>query len=255
MDNLTVKFVEKRYENALFSLWKKVFSGEDAFWDAFANESFNSRQCLALFDRERPLSALYFFDCLYGGRRYAYIFALATDPAYRGRGFAGQLLQNSADLLCRQGFSGALLVPAEEKLFDFYRRLGYNTVLYNDRFEATAANGFSDSFTALSAAEFSASRNAFLPEGGALHTDDLVSLFARYGKFARCGDALFAYHAEDGGIVCDELLGNRERAAELLAFLKVKTGLFKIQGNTLPYALAISFDGKGLPRYFGIDLM
>ncbi len=252
---MEVRFIEKQHISAVFSLWREAFPNEDEFWDAFSDGVFKTENCIALFSGEKLLSALYFFTAFHGGRSFAYIFAVATDKAVRGRGLASLLLRKSHSFLSLKGFSGALLCPQNDKLFDFYRKIGYNSVLYNDCFETAAAKNFGEDFSVLSPEEFLSCRNAVLPKDGIRHTEDAVSLFSTYGRFAKCSDALFAYHLDGGRLICDELLGNRERAAELVRFEGVKTGFFKTLGDRRPYCLALSFDGEALPAYFGLELM
>lgn len=56
---------------------------------------------------------------------FAYIYAVGTDPACQGRGFASELMQQVEQYLKQQGCQAAMLFPAEEKLYSFYERLGY----------------------------------------------------------------------------------------------------------------------------------
>ena len=58
----------------------------------------------------------------------AYLYAVCTAPALRGRGNCRLLLQEAEQDLKRQGICAAVLVPAEESLFGFYARFGYRTV-------------------------------------------------------------------------------------------------------------------------------
>lgn len=57
--------------------------------------------------------------------KFAYIYAVGTDPEYRGRGLAAQLIRETEQYLKECGYQGALLFPAEEGLYAFYERLGY----------------------------------------------------------------------------------------------------------------------------------
>ena len=69
------------------------------------------------------------------GRTYpaAYLYAVATREDCRGRGLAGTLLQFTEALLERLGYRCAVLVPAEQPLFGFYARLGYEPVFLRSR--------------------------------------------------------------------------------------------------------------------------
>lgn len=241
--------------SAVFTLWKEAFPKDDEFWDAFKNDHFNPLRCIGLFGGKGLVSALYYFPCELRGRRFAYVFALATEALSRGLGRAPLLLEKSRDMLLSCGFSGALLCPQTEELFDYYKKHSYTEVISNDLFEADAANIPSTDFAEISPEEFLKCHTAFLPQGCLAHTENAINLFATYGKFAKCSDALFAFHEEEGRLICDWLLGNRLRAGDLLAFLGAESGMFKTAGGTRPFALALSFDGAPLPSGFGLELM
>ena len=66
-----------------------------------------------------------------GNKKGRYIYAVATDINHRGKGYAGEILKNireyykdSADVL--------LLRPAQESLFDFYRKKGFEDEICAD---------------------------------------------------------------------------------------------------------------------------
>ena len=241
--------------SAVISLWKRAFPNDAEFFETFKAEHFNTRQCIGLFAEERLVSAFYFFPAELRGRRFAYIYALATDAQNRGRGFAAELLKKGCEMLASLGFSGALLCPQTESLFGYYKKQGFCEVIYNDVFEVSANGAVPCGFAELSPEEFLSCRPDFLPQGYLANSKDALHLFATYGGFARCADALFAYHTEGERFICDFLLGNRLRAAEFLAYKGFKRGVFKTAGDRLPYALALSFDGAELPRGFGLELM
>ena len=60
----------------------------------------------------------------------AYLYAIATKEEYRGRGLCGKLMayaEQNLDADC------CVLVPASESLFDFYKKLGYETAFARSR--------------------------------------------------------------------------------------------------------------------------
>ena len=69
----------------------------------------------------------------------AYLYAVATAPAYRRRGLCGKVLTFAEAALRKEGVSYALLVPSEPPLFDLYRHYGYRTVAFRGREEISAA--------------------------------------------------------------------------------------------------------------------
>lgn len=54
-----------------------------------------------------------------------YIYAVATDMAYRGQGRSTRLLSHAHSYMKQNGVAASLLVPASESLFAFYAQRGY----------------------------------------------------------------------------------------------------------------------------------
>lgn len=57
----------------------------------------------------------------------AYVYGVATLPEFQGKGYSTVLLEEAGKLLAHRGFSCAVLVPANEELFKFYKKRGYET--------------------------------------------------------------------------------------------------------------------------------
>lgn len=118
----------------IIRIWNRVF-GDDEAYIRFFLEHCRHKQCLGLFAADKLVSMLFLIECAYDGMQGAYIYAVATDPAYRKQGFMRNLLDYSKhldyDFLC--------LVPAEPYLFDVYAKFGFEAKLYG--FEHKAVNG------------------------------------------------------------------------------------------------------------------
>ncbi len=90
--------------------------------------------CRYLLSDDRIVSMLYLFD----GKIFMqgkilpakYIYAAATHPDYRGRGFMSRLLEQVIHEAERQD-AVLILRPATESLFSYYGRLGFKTAFYN----------------------------------------------------------------------------------------------------------------------------
>ena len=63
----------------------------------------------------------------------AYIYAVATLQAYRGAGLCRQLMAFAEEDLNARGFSCCVLTPGEPSLFEFYKKLGYETAFTRSR--------------------------------------------------------------------------------------------------------------------------
>ena len=60
--------------------------------------------------------------------RTTYIYAVATDPAFRGRGLASQLMREAMQAIAERGDDAAFLIPTpgQEWLHGFYGRFGFD---------------------------------------------------------------------------------------------------------------------------------
>jgi ribosomal protein S18 acetylase RimI-like enzyme len=63
----------------------------------------------------------------------AYVYAVATLPAYRRRGFAAALLENAAATLASRGVAALFLAPASEALVRYYAGFGYEPCFYRKK--------------------------------------------------------------------------------------------------------------------------
>ena len=239
---------------ALRRLWQEAFGDTDAFLDDFFSTAYASDRCRVARDGDRVAAALYWLDCSCEGERIAYLYAIATDGAYRGRGVCRALMEDTHVHLLAQGYTGALLVPSNAGLFDLYRKMGYETATYV-REICKQAGGEAVSCKRLSKTEYANARAALLPRGGVLQTgenlDFLEKQYALYGGDGFCMAARLA----DGRLRCAELLGDEAVAGGLLVSLGVKEGSFRLMGTSedKPFAMYRSLgDASVRPRYFGL---
>ena len=110
---------------ALKRLWQQAFGDTDDFLDSFYSTAYAPDRCLCILLEDRPAAALYWLDCTLQEHKLAYIYAVVTDPAYRGRGLCRVLMESTHDLLRRRGYAGAVLVPQQEGLRAMYAGMGY----------------------------------------------------------------------------------------------------------------------------------
>ena len=76
-----------------------------------------------------------------------YVYALATAPDARGKGYAAQLLDYACTLLKERRFDCILTVPARPSLFDFFGKNGYEPGFYHRTVTARPGEGFGEQIT------------------------------------------------------------------------------------------------------------
>ena len=87
----------------ILSLWKEVFGEYNGFWELFLDTAFQPDHCRCMIENGQVTAGLYWFDCSCGQDKIAYIYAVATDPAHRGKGLCRKLMADVHELLQVQG--------------------------------------------------------------------------------------------------------------------------------------------------------
>jgi len=172
------RFSRPGEESALRSLWKRVFGDSDVFLDTFFREIYVPGMAAVMEDEGVIVSAAY---CVpFGEARY--IYAVATDPAYRGRGCGRAVTIAAAD------GEGAYLCPASSALRSWYMDV-MNAVPASFRPSLSPAGVL----TPISAEEFVRRREALLGDRPhAEYSSGILDLYALDGGF----------YTDETGAVC-----------------------------------------------------
>lgn len=141
----------------LIDLWVKVFGDEREFAELIFLSENTSCDIFADFDDENLCSALYLLDCnlSFENRNYTgkYLYAAATAPDYRGRGIMASLINEAVDFCKRNGVDFISLVPADDGLYNYYRKFGFEEAMHRKTIY-TSADLFSDDAKEIEAYEY-----------------------------------------------------------------------------------------------------
>jgi ribosomal protein S18 acetylase RimI-like enzyme len=235
---------------ALKTLWQAVFGDPESWLNRFFENCFSENRYHALWEENRAISALYWFDCVLNDQKIAYIYAVATDEKHRGRGLATRLMGETHGILRENGYAGAILVPSEEKLFGFYEKLGYRTATAVGEFTADAA-GAPVPLQKIDAESYVNLRKQYLPPNGVVQGREVLALLDLY----RGSDFLLAANVHNNTLYTQELLGNAEVAPQILQALNLPHGNFRTPGEDRPFAMFLPLqENCPMPAYFGIAL-
>lgn len=244
----TVPFPRTGNEARLRRLWRQVFEDPEDFLDLFFGLPGCLDRCCTASRDGKVVSALYWFDCDFRGRKLAYLYGAATDPAYRGQGIFRELMEDYHAVLTERGYAGSLLVPAEG-LAGMYEKMGYRYVCCRKVWTAQAGES-SAALTEVSAEEFGRLRAEYLPENAVSQTGTNLTFLAGQAKLFRGADFLLA--AETRPFRGIELLGNTEAAPGILRALDEKEGVFSTIGSETPFAMYHALQPGPEPTYFGL---
>lgn len=238
----------------LRQLWKAAFGDEDAFLDKFFGIAYAPRRCRCITVGDRIAAVLYWFEVSCADQKFAYLYAIATDPGFRGQGLCTALVEDTKALLTAEGFHGLLLVPENEGLARMYEKMGFSPCTTVSEFTC-AAGSRGIELHRVDAEEYARLRRSLLPEGGVLQEGADLALLTSQVEFLAGEHCLAAVSAGEDALHCHELLGGGEYAPGILRATGFETGSFRTPGTDKPFAMVFHLSEDCVsPAYFGLAL-
>lgn len=113
-------------------MWKVCFGDTEEFMDIFFTDKYRNENTLIYIEDNIPVASLQMLSytiTFYGETiPFAYLAGLCTLPGYRRRGYMEQLIFEAHRILAERGISLAILIPAQNWLYGFYEKYGYQQV-------------------------------------------------------------------------------------------------------------------------------
>ncbi len=235
---------------SLRSLWAEAFGDENEFLDRFFDVAYSENRCRVLTVDKSVKAALYWFDAEFQGKKIAYLYAIATEKKEQGKGYCTALMRDTHAFLRENGYCAAMLCPANDSLFEFYRRLGYENATYTSEFQCFKANETVE-LKQISTEEYNSLRKAYLPFGGVIQEKETTDFLATFSSFYSGDDFIVCVKEQDGVLYTSEILGNTKNAPKILAALGYEQGIFRGVGNQKPFTMIYKFEEIQTPTYFG----
>ena len=248
---MSVTYPNEKLIPGLRNLWKKAFGDTDEFLDLFFSTAYAPDRCRCIAEGEEAQSVLYWFDCYLDEEKIAYIYAVATDPACRGRGLCRTVMEDTMEVLRSRGYAGAILLPQEEWLIAMYAGMGFEpcTTVTEKWFPA----GEEISACQIDETEYALLRREYLPQGGVIQEGENMQFLAGMAKFYKGADFIAAVSTDGEELWCPELLGNIDSFPGLVKMLGFPAGRARMPGKDRQFAMYRSLSKKGKnPRYFGL---
>ena len=250
---MTIDMPSAIQTDGLRQLWKEAFGDSDAFLDAFFATAFSPERCRCAAEQGKVVGALYWFDATHLGNPVAYLYAVATAGASRGRGICHALMEDTCRYLQKRGYAGTILVPGSEALFRFYEKMGYRVCSYIREF-ACDATPKAVALQPVDAKEYAARRRQLLPAGGVVQEGENLAFLGTQARLYAGEDLLLAATMQDGMLYAQEFLGDTALCPGILHTLGCARGKFRVPGNEKPFAMyrLLEENGQPAPSYFAL---
>lgn len=218
---------------ALTGLWQRAFGDEKAFVRAFFEAGYAPERSRVAVIHGEIAAMLYWFDCALEERKLAYIYAVATEERFRGKGIASMLMEDTQRHLAVLGYDGTVLCPGSESLFRFYEKMGYVTAGFREETEIYA--GAAIPIREVGTAEYARLRARLLPVNGIRQEGANLDFLHRFARFY-VGERFAAVVSGDEPF-CLEFLGDMEQAPGLLAALGCSRAVVRTPGERCASAM------------------
>lgn len=118
----------------LIDLWRSCFRDSEDFIRLFFERVYREEWALTIEEEGEVISVLYLipYRMNWEGQEInvGYICGAGTLPSRRGEGLMGRLLHDAREVMRQRQMDLAVLIPAEERLFDYYRQYGYTEAFF-----------------------------------------------------------------------------------------------------------------------------
>ncbi|MBQ9744603.1 MAG: GNAT family N-acetyltransferase [Clostridia bacterium] len=237
----------------LKALWKEAFNDTDQYIDTFFETAYSEKRCMIALENDDVCGVVYWLDCGIFDYRIAYFYAIATKKSHRGKGVCTHLMNNAHSFLSSKGYDAVILVPGEESLFDFYRKIGYTVGSYVDEISVEAKDGILN-IREIDGYEYSELRKSYLPKNGIIQENENIKYLKKQAKLYTGKDFLLSCYVDGDVLIGIELLGNTEIAPNIVSALGCRKGKFRTVGDKKPFSMYYNLKNHTLPSvfYFGL---
>ena len=114
----------------IIALWQQAFGDDEEYISHFLDYAFNNANILLIKENDILISMLTLIPAVIKTSSIdisaLYIYAVATDKEYRGKGYCRKLLSYAEDIAKEQNISALFLIAETKNLTTFYKKFGFD---------------------------------------------------------------------------------------------------------------------------------
>jgi predicted acetyltransferase len=127
-----IQFANEQTAPLVRRMWKICFDDTDEFLDILSAYKYKNENTLIYFEEGKAVASLQMLPYTINFYRqeipFAYLAGLCTLPGYREKGYMSRLIHEAHRVLSERNIPLSILIPAEEWLYGFYEKYGYEQV-------------------------------------------------------------------------------------------------------------------------------
>ena len=213
--------------SALKKLWVECFNDTSAGYKTFFKNNRKNLRIYVARDDTQIVSALYHITCTVAGEQAHYLFGASTTAKQRNKGIMQKLVKYSLNDALLLGDKFSLLYPANDSLYGYYSRFGYERKCHRKQTKITRDSlmhiaeygGFCLSMTVNSMAKLRI--NGIDNSSVCFDSEYIkysVAATKHYGGYVVCSGSGYALIEEDkfGECVVSELFAEKDDVFSLL---------------------------------------
>lgn len=293
MNNNSIHFARPEQSSELIGVWGQCFEEPAASVEYFFNHRFQPENCLVYEVDGRAAAMVHMLPAhiIQAGSlaQAHYIYAAATLPQYRSRGYMSELLQRAAEVGVERGDRYSFLLPSNNGLYTYYAKLGYISyfqtrllTLSYAELQSLASGGQKSSVAVLTHRQIESRRNTELlsQQGSVVWSEHAIGYSVGVnelnggrivGSRSQSGLAYALCSLNDEHCEVLELMADQAAQADVLAnilhYVPAQTyrfrlpgfsGLFPGQGEMASFGMLKPLTGAGIPQnarpYLGLTL-
>ncbi len=131
-----IRFANEHTAPIVRQMWKTCFEDTEEFLDIFFTYKYKDENTLIYFEGDTAVASLQMlpYTITFYGQEipFAYLAGLCTLPEHRQKGYMAQLIHEAHRIIAERNITLAILIPAEDWLYGFYEKYGYEQVFEKD---------------------------------------------------------------------------------------------------------------------------